>query len=183
MSNYSQLPVQPELQTEPASQQHAGNIYSNMRSYNNIILSMLWGHKFKLIFLIIITTIGYLNIPYLIKLQEKYEKKADHKKQMLSIKELKENKDFFDKIIDVRSNEEYEQGHVVNSINIEFKDILKNKKSLKNHVSKDDDVLIYCKSGRRASLVVKKMVDDYNYDINKIYLTNEPYRKINKIFI
>ena len=188
MSNSLQLPVQPNLQPDLASQQthheqYAGNIYKNMSSYNNIILNLLWSHKFKLVFLIIITTISYLNIPKLIQLQEKYEKKSNHKKQMLSLKELKDKKEIFDKIIDVRTKEEYEEGHVVNSINIEFKDIIKNENLLKKHVLKDDDVLIYCKSGRRASLVVKKMVDNYNYDINKIYLTSEPYNKINKIFI
>ena len=103
---------------------------------------------------------------------------------MLYVKQLKEKKGMFDVILDVRSKEEYEQGHVANSIHIDYKDLLKDKSKLKqNEITKEDIILIYCKSGNRASIVANKLVKDYKYDKENIFLTTESYKEINKVLL
>ena len=42
--------------------------------------------------------------------------------------------------------------------------------------------LIYCKSGRRASLVATHMIKKLNYPKKNIYITNTSYKDLEKIF-
>lgn len=166
------------------SPQIAGNLNQGLQSYNMAVLNLVWSNKIKLVFFIIFTSIGFYSIPYLDNLQKKLGKKAEHKNQMLYIKQLKEKKGMFDIILDVRSKEEYEQGHVANSIHIDYKDLLKDKSKLKqNKITKKDIILIYCKSGNRASIVANKLVKDYKYDKENIFLTTESYKEINKVLL
>ena len=58
------------------------------------------------------------------------------------------NKEF--KLIDVRSIEEYESGHIAGSINIDWN---KNKEQLLN-LNKNDTILLYCRSGRRSLMAM-----------------------------
>ena len=51
-------------------------------------------------------------------------------------------------IIDVRTPEEYAEGHLDNAINIEYQDIV--VKLEENHISKDTPIVVYCKSGGRS---------------------------------
>ena len=53
------------------------------------------------------------------------------------------------KLLDVRSNEEYSEGYIEGAINLPHEDI---EKILKT-VNKDDTIVLYCRSGRRAGLV------------------------------
>ena len=166
------------------SPQIAGNLNQGLQSYNMAVLNLVWSNKIKLVAFIIFTSIGFYSIPYLDDLQKKLGKKAEHKDQMLYVKQLKEKKGMFDVILDVRSKEEYEQGHVANSIHIDYKDLLKDKSKLKeNKITKEDIILIYCKSGNRASIVANKLVKDYNYDKKKIFLTTESHKEINKVLL
>ena len=50
-------------------------------------------------------------------------------------------------IIDVRTKEEYDESHVVNSINIPYDEI-----DSKIDIDKDKIIFVYCKSGRRSSI-------------------------------
>ena len=47
-------------------------------------------------------------------------------------------------IVDVRTKEEYEEGHLVNAINIPYDEIEENV------FAKDRTILVYCKSGQRS---------------------------------
>lgn len=51
-------------------------------------------------------------------------------------------------IVDVRTPEEFMQGHVPNAINIPLSDIIKNTSVLAS--SKEKQLVLYCRSGRRA---------------------------------
>lgn len=50
-------------------------------------------------------------------------------------------------IVDVRTEEEYEEGHLKHALNIPYDEINENTK-----LDKDKVVLIYCKSGNRSSM-------------------------------
>jgi phage shock protein E len=52
-------------------------------------------------------------------------------------------------VLDVRSNEEYANGYIKSAVNIPHTDIEK----ILATVNKDDTVIIYCRSGRRANIV------------------------------
>ena len=51
-------------------------------------------------------------------------------------------------IIDVRTPEEYAEGHLDNTINIEYQDIVEKLEEKK--ISKDTPIIVYCKSGGRS---------------------------------
>ncbi len=54
-------------------------------------------------------------------------------------------------VLDVRSPEEYASGHVPGAINIPYDQIA----SRMAEVPKDQDVVLYCKSGRRAGIAAE----------------------------
>ncbi len=154
-------------------------ITEHMEDYNHSLLAVLGRHKIKLCLVILFALCGYLGfIPYLEKVQTSFELEKDHKNQFLSGDELEERKNIFDVILDVRTPEEYEKGHVKNSININHKEIAKNKNGLK----RKDTILVYCKTGNRASLARKQLIDIYHFNPKNIYITNEPYDVIQSSF-
>ena len=63
------------------------------------------------------------------------------------------NKDIL--LIDVRTPEEYASGHIVNSMNIDFK--ADNFKELIGQLDKDQEVYVYCKVGGRSGRAAKMM--------------------------
>jgi phage shock protein E len=52
-------------------------------------------------------------------------------------------------IVDVRTPEEFQQGHVPNAINVPLSEIIENPAILKS--SKEKAIVLYCRSGYRAS--------------------------------
>jgi phage shock protein E len=52
-------------------------------------------------------------------------------------------------ILDVRSAKEFDQGHIPGAINISYQDL---SKSQKLNAYKELDIIIYCRSGRRARI-------------------------------
>ncbi len=58
-------------------------------------------------------------------------------------------------IIDVRTPEEYEAGHIPNAINIDF--YSNDFQNLINDLDKDKKYLVYCRSGRRSANTLKMM--------------------------
>ena len=53
-------------------------------------------------------------------------------------------------ILDVRSEDEYNQGHLIGAINISHKNIKASINQLEQY--KDSKVVVYCRSGRRAGI-------------------------------
>jgi len=49
-------------------------------------------------------------------------------------------------IIDVRTSKEFQSGHLENSINIEWQDIL----SISSNIEKSKKIYLYCRSGNRS---------------------------------
>lgn len=64
--------------------------------------------------------------------------------------------------IDVRTPAEFKEEHVDVAKNIEFQNILAGVNDLK--LAKDDEIILYCRSGRRASFALD--------DLNKAGFTN-----------
>lgn len=57
-------------------------------------------------------------------------------------------------ILDVRTEEEYEEGHVVGSMNIPYDEI-----DDTIDIDKDKTVLVYCRSGRRSAIALEMLTD------------------------
>ena len=160
-------------------------INQNIEVYNQTVLNLLWDNKIKLILFTIFTMIGYFNIPRLHKIQDDLRRKQLHNHQYLSESEISERKEIFEQIIDVRSSEEYKKGHLTNSIHIDYKDVMKSKGDalfVEKKINPKKTILIYCKSGRRASLVATHMIEKLNYPKKNIYITNTSYKDLEKIF-
>uniref|UniRef100_A0A6C0KK03 Rhodanese domain-containing protein n=1 Tax=viral metagenome TaxID=1070528 RepID=A0A6C0KK03_9ZZZZ len=155
-----------------------------MDSYNETLLDMIWKHKIKLIFFISITIIGYINIPYLEKVQQTMKYKEKFPKTYLNASEIKKRKNQFDIVIDTRTKEEYDKSHVNGGIHIDYKDILSQngKKILKeNGINKTKNILFYCDGGNRAQRSALHLVDVLGYKSTNVFLTNEPHTNIDVI--
>ena len=75
-----------------------------------------------------------------------------------NLKELMKNKTVY--LIDVRSNQEYEEGHLDGAINISMYTI---EKEILNYVkNKNDLIILYCSSGGR-SREAKKTLENLGY--------------------
>jgi len=59
--------------------------------------------------------------------------------------------------IDVRTPGEFQTGHIDMAKNIEYQDILAGVKALK--LDKEDEILLYCRSGRRASFARAELME------------------------
>lgn len=60
----------------------------------------------------------------------------------------------FNIILDVRSKEEYLNGHYPNAINIPYDKI---DEKILDKINKESNILIYCRSGRRAEIAANKI--------------------------
>nr|WP_188921256.1 rhodanese-like domain-containing protein [Shewanella saliphila] len=64
-------------------------------------------------------------------------------------------------LIDVRTAEEFAAGHIKGAINIPFDTIVPQLAKL--NLSKDTEVVLYCRSGRRSSLAQASLIEQgYN---------------------
>ena len=59
-------------------------------------------------------------------------------------------------IIDVRTAEEFDAGHVKGAINIPYDQLEKDSRELDQY--KDQHIVVYCRSGRRASVVYQALL-------------------------
>ena len=57
-------------------------------------------------------------------------------------------------IVDVRTKEEYQEGHVVGAINIPYDEIDENV-----NLDKTKTIYVYCKSGRRSAVAYQTLKD------------------------
>jgi rhodanese-related sulfurtransferase len=62
-------------------------------------------------------------------------------------------------IVDVRTISEYKQGHISNSILIDWKNQQTFDLLAKKQLKKRRPILVYCRSGRRSSAAMKRLVD------------------------
>tara|TARA_Y100000746_G_C15268725_1_gene352717 strand:- start:265 stop:576 length:312 start_codon:yes stop_codon:yes gene_type:complete len=58
-------------------------------------------------------------------------------------------------VIDVRTDDEFNSGHVESAINIEWQDIF----SVANMIDEDDQVFLYCRSGNRSQKATNILID------------------------
>ena len=58
-------------------------------------------------------------------------------------------------IIDVRTEAEWNTGHLDGAVHIEWQNILK----ILSDISKDEDIYLYCRSGNRSGKATKILVD------------------------
>ena len=58
-------------------------------------------------------------------------------------------------LIDVRSKEEFQGGHLANAINIEYENIAKISQAIGQDKSRS--VVLYCRSGRRVSVALSEL--------------------------
>lgn len=78
-------------------------------------------------------------------------------------------------ILDVRTNEEYNNGHIKNALNIPLDDIINEKID----IDKNKTILVYCQSGNRSQKASSKLV---SLGYEKIYnfggINNWPYEVV-----
>ena len=58
-------------------------------------------------------------------------------------------------VIDVRTTQEWQSGHLEEATHIEWQDIL----SISESVSKDKEIYLYCRSGNRSGKATKILID------------------------
>ena len=74
----------------------------------------------------------------------------------VNMKELEEKQKNGAVIVDVRSSQEYNEGHIDGAINIPYYEIKKNVNSvLKN---KNQEIVLYCQTGFRSKQAYKKLI-------------------------
>ncbi|MCS6096939.1 rhodanese-like domain-containing protein [Shewanella baltica] len=59
-------------------------------------------------------------------------------------------------VLDVRTPEEFAEGHLANAVNIPFEQVA--KEFAKRGIAKDAPVVLYCRSGRRSSIATEALV-------------------------
>ena len=58
-------------------------------------------------------------------------------------------------VIDVRTEAEWNTGHIEGALHIELQDILK----ISSDVDKDEEIFLYCRSGNRSGKATKILLD------------------------
>ena len=94
-----------------------------------------------------------------------------HNNKKTELEEILEHNNYI--IVDVRTNEEYLEGHIKESINIPY-DIINEATNL----DKNKTIMVYCRSGKRSAIAYNKLKElGYNvYDLgafNEINLEKE----------
>lgn len=59
-------------------------------------------------------------------------------------------------IVDVRSEEEYAQGHIRNAVNVPLERI----GDMNHYAKRDDALLVYCRSGKRSAQASERLLQD-----------------------
>ena len=92
-----------------------------------------------------------------------------NKKEEIDIKQIMENNDYI--ILDVRTEEEYNDKHIVDAINISYDTIDENI-----NLDKDKVIFVYCRIGNRSKIAYNKLKElGYEvYDLHGIDEINLP---------
>lgn len=82
----------------------------------------------------------------------------------ISMQDLEEKQKNGAVIVDVRSSQEYKEGHINEAINIPYYEIKKNVNNvLKN---KNQEIVLYCQTGFRSKQAYKKLI---KLEYKKVY--------------
>ena len=79
-------------------------------------------------------------------------------------------------IIDVRTPQEFQSGHVESAINIEWQDIA----LVENSTNKDIRIFLYCRSGNRSQKATDILIDIGYKDVINLGSVNEASEFLNK---
>ena len=79
-------------------------------------------------------------------------------------------------IIDVRTPQEFESGHVESAINIEWQDIA----SVENSTNKDNRIFLYCRSGNRSQKATDILINIGYKDVINLGSIKEASEFLNK---
>ena len=79
-------------------------------------------------------------------------------------------------IIDVRTPQEFESGHVESAINIEWQDIA----LVENITNKDNQIFLYCRSGNRSQKATDILIDIGYKDVINLGSVKEASEFLNK---
>jgi phage shock protein E len=79
-------------------------------------------------------------------------------------------------IIDVRTPQEFESGHVESAINIEWQDIA----LVENSTNKDIRIFLYCRSGNRSQKATDILIDIGYKDVINLGSVKEASEFLNK---
>ena len=82
----------------------------------------------------------------------------------LSKKAMESDKDLI--ILDVREPKDFNNGYLLNAINIPIENIDKRMDELRNYKSKD--IIVYCNTGRKSAEVAEKLVEHGFTDVTNI---------------
>ena len=130
---------------------------------------MKWRDKMKIRKIMLMTMIGVFSVfgfscsktgnekkDLTMSKEAKAGKKAEYKKITSDeAKKIMETEKTI--VVDVRTTEEYNEGHIPNAISIPLETIEKEAEAkLKN---KDDLILVYCRSGRRSREAALKLIE------------------------
>lgn len=156
--------------------------------FKNKLVNKLMGYKYTIFALVSLMIVLNLIGPYLNNLIDEYLLDesdfgtTEHKKSYDEIYLIEKNKGY-DIVLDVRSVEEYENSHLEDSINIPHTEILENPNILNlKGIHKNKMILVYCKSGRRASLVVNEMMR-LGYDKNSVHYYAGNHESLTSAFL
>lgn len=114
--------------------------------------------KYTILFLII-------SIFFIYKIWESYVYGSKYLISAKKAKKLIKNK-YFNHIIDVRTNIEYNLGHYKNAINVPISEIAKKIDSFK--INKNDKILVYCNTGNRARQATEILINKGYKNVNYI---------------
>ena len=85
----------------------------------------------------------------------------------VNIEELKEKQVKGAIIVDVRSSQEYLEGHLKGSINIPYYEINKNVNNILK--DKNKEIVLYCQSGERSLQAYKKLINLQYKNVYNLY--------------
>ena len=82
-------------------------------------------------------------------------------------------------LIDVRTINEFESGHIEDSLNIEWQNI----SSITNKITTDQKIYLYCRSGRRSQKATEILLELGYKDVTNIGGIKEASKALNKKII
>jgi len=85
-------------------------------------------------------------------------------KETKTIEEIMKEDNYI--IVDVRTKEEYNEGHIVEALNIPY-DVIEN-----NNLDKNKIIFVYCRSGNRSNIAYNKL-SNLGYDVYDLGAFNE----------
>ena len=129
----------------------------------------------KMIFLIIVIILSLIFLLYRNETSEENNLQDSTNLEYEIRTNIEQTKELISKdndliILDVRTKEEYDQGHIDGAILIPYDEIETHVKDIEK--SKDKPLLVYCRSGRRSSIAIKTLK---NKGFKKIYHMYEGY--------